>query len=94
VVEQREPKPNADLFLAIQTLNKTRNQLAHNLKNQQEIENDLRLFIREYHKQAGTTEPPAYQLPDELRGCILKLCRFLHNVRVHLFKLHVREHAP
>jgi hypothetical protein len=34
VVEQREPGPNADLFVAIAKLNTIRNHLAHNLKNQ------------------------------------------------------------
>jgi len=94
IVEQREAKPNADLFLAISTLNDTRNQLAHNLKNPQEMQNDLQHFINEYHKRAGTKRTSPNPSADELKTCILQLCNFLHEVRIHLFRLKNREQNP
>jgi hypothetical protein len=93
VVEHREPKPNADLFLAIDSLNMARNQLAHNLKLSQEIEKVLNSFIDEYHLQAGTKRTPTNSLADELKSCILNLCTFLTEVRRHLAKLEHAEYA-
>jgi len=89
VVEQHEPKPNADLFLAIKSLNDARNRIAHNLKSPQDVENDLNLFIREYHKQASTKPASPSPIAEELKTCILSLCRFLHDIRIHLFRLEV-----
>ena len=91
VVEQREPKPNADLFLAIARLNETRNQLAHNLKNPQEMEKDIQQFIADYHKRAGTKPATPVPTAAELKTCILNLCRFLRDVQLHLLRLEIRE---
>jgi hypothetical protein len=91
VVCTREPGPNADLFCAIDKLNDIRNQLAHNLKNQGQIVNDVKTFINEYHAKAGMRLSSDKSLSLRLKGCILKLCEFLHRVRVHFYKLEQRE---
>jgi hypothetical protein len=91
VVANREPKPNADLFLAIDKLNQIRNQLAHNLKNQSDIEKDVQSFVDEYRQRADMKLVSNESLPKQLRTCIFELCRFLDKVRVHFYKLEVQE---
>lgn len=91
VVANREPKPNADLFLAIDKLNQIRNELAHNLKNQGDIEKDVKSFVDEYRQRNDIKLVSNESLPKQLRSCILKLCRFLDAVRVHFYKLEQQE---
>jgi hypothetical protein len=91
VVEEREPGPNADLFCAICKLNWLRNQLAHNLKDQGQIENDVKRFIEEYYRKAGAKPTLPKPLPLQLRYCIVQLCMFLHKIRCHFFNLELSE---
>jgi len=83
----REPGPNADLFCAIAELNRVRNQLAHNLKNQAAIETDIKSLIAIYHKKAGGKPDWNKTLPTLLRTCLCQLCAFLFQVRKHFYDL-------
>ena len=87
VVEEREPGPDADVFLAIKDLNDLRNQLAHNLKNQNQIESDVKSFIEKCRKGGYVKSIPDGATSEQLKHCIWGLCKFLEKVRVHLFKL-------
>lgn len=87
VVIKREPSPNADLFCAISKLNKIRNDLAHKLMTQEEIEAAVNSFIQSYQSKAdkklNLNQTPATQL----KNCIQKLCVFLCRVETHFNKL-------
>jgi hypothetical protein len=87
VVLAREPGPNADLFCAIAKLNKIRNDLAHNLMNQEEIEAAVKCIIESYQSKADLKLSSDKPLPMQLKGCIVKLCAFLDAVRVYFYKL-------
>jgi hypothetical protein len=90
VIKQREPgpnSPNSDLCLAIDKLNQIRNQLAHNLKKQEEIEKDVKDFIGEYRLRGDKKLGLGQTAAEQLKGCLHKLCWFLCNARVHFFKL-------
>jgi hypothetical protein len=89
MVTQREPGPNADLFLAIEALNDLRNQIAHNLKDKEEIEKDALKFIGAYHKRVGTKSCSHEALPIQLRNCIVELCKHLDDVITHFYRLGV-----
>jgi hypothetical protein len=91
VVEQREPGPNADLFCAIDHLNQLRNQLAHNLKDQVQIESLVKEFVRNFHKLASTKLISQKSLATQLKSCILQLCMFVYKVRCHFYKLETQE---
>ena len=87
VVEEREPGPDADVFLAIEALNYLRNQLAHDLKNQDQIESVVKSFIEKCRKGGYVKSIPDGATSEQLKHCIGGLCKFLEMVRVHLFKL-------
>jgi len=87
VICAREPGPNADLFLAIRKLNSVRNQLAHNLKNQEKIEEDINSLIDCYYARDGKKRSRSCPLPDLLRQCLTELCLFLYRTRYHLYVL-------
>ncbi|MGH7989311.1 MAG: hypothetical protein ACREDS_03840, partial [Limisphaerales bacterium] len=84
---QSKPGPNTDLFKAIAKLNKIRNNLAHNLKDPQEIELEIKSLIDCYQSKAYKKLSLAKSLAEQLRNCIRKLYEFLFNVRVHFYKL-------
>jgi hypothetical protein len=65
--------------------------LAHNLKNQGEIEGEVKCIIQSYQSKADKKLSSGEPLPGQLKSCIFKLCRFLDAVRVHLFKLEQQE---
>ena len=90
VVLSREPGPNADLFCAIAKLNKIRNDLAHKLMIQEEIEAGITSIVQSYQSKADT-KLSSDTLPMQLKSCILKLCGFLLRVRVHFHKLDQQE---
>ena len=87
VVIAHEPNPNADLFCAIAKFNKIRNDLAHKLMTQDEIETAVNSIIQSYQskvdKKINLGQTPALQL----KNCIRKLCLFLCKVRIHFYKL-------
>jgi hypothetical protein len=87
VVITREPKPNADLFCAIGKLNNIRNALAHNLKDQLEIEGAVKSVIQSYQSKADLKLNLGMPVHMLLRNCIVKLCEFLDDVIVHFYKL-------
>ncbi len=91
VVIAREPSPNADLFCAIAKLNKIRNDLAHKLMSQEEIEGAVNSVIQSYQSKTDLKLSLDQTTAMQLRICILKLCRFLDTVRVHFYKLDQRE---
>ena len=91
VVLTREPGPNADLFCAIAKLNKIRNDLAHNLMNQAEIEAAVKRVLESYQSKADLKLSSGRPLPEQLKDCIVKLCQFLVAVRVHFCKLKWQE---
>jgi hypothetical protein len=87
VVVKREPGPNADLFCAIRMLNKTRNELAHNLRNLQETESAVRRIVQSYQSKSDAKLSSQHALTDQLARCIRRLCRFLDDVGLQTFKL-------
>ena len=85
---QREPGPNADFLIVIEQLNDMRNQLAHNLENQADIESGVRRLIENYHRNADTNADWKNEsLPVQLRKCLYGICQFLYRVRAHFFRL-------
>ncbi len=88
-MEQRRARAecNADLFLAIEALDSLRNQIAHKLKHDKEIEKDVHVFITEYHNRVGTKPCASEALPMQLRNCIVKVCKLLDDVILHFYKL-------
>jgi hypothetical protein len=87
VVIAREPKPNADLFCAIGKLNSIRNELAHDLKDQSQIEAAVKSIIQSYQSKADLKLRSGKPVAELLRNCIVKLCEFLDDVIVHFYKL-------
>jgi hypothetical protein len=87
VVVEREPGPDSDVFLAIKKLNEVRNQLAHNLKNQEQIESDVKSFIDECRERGYVETTPDGVTSEQLKHRMFWLCNFLIKVRVHLSKL-------
>lgn len=86
-VTAKTPGPNADLLIVVEKLNDVRNQLAHNLKNQPEIEKDIRSLINCYHSTTHKKQHPNKRLPGLLRDCLCHLCGFLFGVRKHFYDL-------
>ena len=84
---QSKPGPNADLFRAIAKFNKIRNNLAHNLKNPQETELEIKSLIDCYQSKADKKLSLGKSPAEQLRNCIRQLCQFLCKVRVHFYKL-------
>jgi hypothetical protein len=87
VVIAREPKPNADLFCAIGKLNKIRNDLAHELKHQSQIEDKVKSIISSYQSKTDIKLSSGKPVAVLLRDCIVKLCEFLDDVIVHFYRL-------
>jgi hypothetical protein len=87
VVIAREPNPNADLFCAIAKLNKIRNDLAHKLMTQEEIEKAVSSIIQSYQSKADKKMNLGQTTTMQLKNCIRKLCVFLCKVRIHFYKL-------
>jgi hypothetical protein len=67
VVEEREPGPDADVFLAIEALNYLRNQLAHDLKNQDQIESVVKSFIEKCRKGGYVKSIPDGATSEQLK---------------------------
>jgi len=91
VIVQRESGPDPEPFIAIDNLNWVRNQLAHNLKNPEQIESDVKWFINDCRKRGYVKSVPDGVTSDQLKHCIFGLCKFLDKVRVHLFKLETQN---
>ena len=91
VVIARDPKPNADLFCAIAKLNSIRNSLAHKLMNSGEIEGAVKSILESYQSKADMKLSSDKPLPEQLKLCIGKLCKFLVDVRYHFYKLEQKE---
>jgi hypothetical protein len=87
VIECEEPGPNSDLFCAIDDLNELRNQIAHKLKNQEEIQRDTRNFVKNNRQKLGIKLALDKPLPAQLKACIVKLFNFLIKVMHHFYKL-------
>ena len=87
VIQSEEPGPNADLFMVIGALNDLRNQIAHKLKQPDQIQQETRAFINSCGSKllikARPDKPPSTQL----RVCIIEICVFLNKVMLHMFKL-------
>ena len=83
--------PNTDLFKAIAKLNKIRNNLAHNLKSSDEIEANVKSIIDCYQSMTDKKLSLDQTTPMQLRTCILRLCKFLFDVRLHFHKLDQQE---
>ena len=91
VVCQSHPGPNAHLLIVIENLNTMRNQLAHNLKNQADIESDVKCLIAGYHKQVGTKPDWNQAMPKLLKDCLFRLCQFLYGVSRRFYNLSRQE---
>jgi hypothetical protein len=91
VVISREPGPNADVFCAIAEFNDLRNKVAHRLRSQEEIENDVKSFIKNNHKIFDKKLSQNWTTAKQLRIYINKLCKFLFDVRVYFHKLDQQE---
>jgi hypothetical protein len=85
-VVEGKPGPNTDLFMVIEKLNEVRNSLAHNLRDNKEIEVETERIIVCLRSRADKKESLGKSSADRLRSCVHKLCKFLLDVRVHIHK--------
>jgi hypothetical protein len=54
---------------------------------QQEVEAKIKSLIASYQSKADAKLDSNVGLPMQLKNCIVKLCQFLLQVRIHFYKL-------
>jgi hypothetical protein len=78
----------------IKKLNTVRNNLAHNLKNPEQVEIEIGKVLESYDAKAAKAAKGSIRgtdLAKSLTNCVIKLLKFLMEIRMHFFKIEMER---